>query len=821
MYNLVLTLREGWLTMALVTCDRIHGNTILHTQNPRCGVYENILYMPDAGEDVQRQRSHGLYDGEGRLLEAAARFRGPARENAGPLIYTTQRLTGLPVHHGPFFYLGRFTPHYGHFLLDTLCRFWAWPTGGLPGVKILYHGGVSPAQMFELPFAAAICRAAGLGPEDFVKFDEPVRLGQVIVAFPAIEELNFIHTAFARRFNEIGDIICPAPVTSKSDVPVYLTKQYVPEGVSHFVNEARFTEVLARAGVRIIAPERLPFAEQVALFRENSVISGLIGSAFHTTLFTPQSRMLVLNYEPMVWSNQILIDRANGNDAVYMYGDDTRRVSGSGFLNHFEMADPARLAEAFLRRLERFATPLARRVAKAAAAAKYRFAICACARWETPYIAEWLAYYRELGFEHVYLYCNDDDPGPFYERILPFIQGEDPFVTFRYHPHQGQQYEMYVHFAANGLAETEWVSFFDIDEYLRLPPGMKIADFMARFTPEVECVLFNWVFFGPNGHKTPPDGPVLEALTRREARIHPYTKYVARASTVAEIEFVSRSHAHGFWHEIMSKSERPVVAVNALGEPMGQYYDAFPDGAQTFANAPERRERLLETAIIHHYAFRSEQAYVERAARGLKGDFNGQDIWKRLAEDPDEFANVLAAMNAVEDLSLAGFWAGIRQRATAFGTGLPAHAATPTRPDNISRHKPAAQSSHCRFSFAPTLEEDAAGGVNGVLDGARKFHTDLEDNPWWQVDLGGIATITEIHIHNTTEPLRERFRDFALSVSIDGASWVALVEKHDGAVVEAPYVWNGPGAAWARFVRVTALGRAYLHLNQVEVFGRF
>jgi len=38
--------------------------------------------------------------------------------------------------------------------------------------------------------------------------------------------------------------------------------------------------------------------------------------------------------------------------------------------------------------------------------------------------------------------------------------------------------------------------------------------------------------------------------------------------------------------------------------------------------------------------------------------------------------------------------------------------------------------------------------------------------------------------------------------------------------VGKPYIWNGPGTAWARFVRVTLLGHNYLHLAQVEVFGR-
>ncbi len=1097
--------------MALLECDRIHGKTTLYEPDPVCGVFDDILYMPVfPGEDARSVRTHGLYDGNGLLLEAAGRFRGPTRERAGPVPYTPQRLAGLPLQPGPFFYLGRYTPHYGHFLLDTLCRLWAWPAQGLSGVKILYHDFEPVERLFALPFAAAIFQACGLGLENFVKFDEPVRLGQVIVPSPAIEELGFVYKAFARKLNEIGDGLCPGPLGPMSDVPVYLTKQNVSAGISHFVNEARFTEVLARAGVKIIVPETLSFAEQVGLFRNNRVISGLIGSAFHTSLFTPACRMLVLNYERTVWSNQLLIDRANGNEAVFVYDPETKPAhGGQGFLNNFEMVDPVRLAEDFLRRLEVFAAvpkrgapqhgavsssasgltavaaqstrvesaaeradkvtgrigcvgivrneeahiaewlawqfyagfdtvflldnastdgtaAIARamaprldvrvfdyayrgadyqlrgyeQIARAVAAEfewlaffdtdeflrldeglnlktllaqrpeaavavpwamfgsnghaekpdglviesftrragadfppnrhvksivrpalmeavtnphvfamrggyvdligrpiawdhvqggliahdpdyaggalnhyftrsaahwreklargypdtsrapedfaaydrnevedtrlavrahalralmtppRYRFAICACARWETPYIVEWLSYYRELGFEHIYLYCNDDDPGALYERVLPFTQGAAPFVTFRHHAHQGQQYEMYVHFAGHGLAETEWVAFFDIDEFLRLPPGMDIAGFMRRFRPEVECVMFNWVFFGPNGHKTPPGGNVLENFTRREVEIHPYTKFVARASVVGEIDFTLRGMAHGFWHEIGTKLPRAVIAANVLGEQMLDYYQDFPSRPAIFVNEPARRDKLLDTAVIHHYGFRSEQAYAERSARGLKGDFSGQGIWKKVAEGPG-FAGLLAKVNAVEDLRLAGFWQSVRARAAVLGTGLEAWDVTPTRADNISRGKKAMQSSHCRHSFAATLEADAAGGVNGVLDGARHFHTDMEDDPWWQVDLGAIATITEIHVINTTDGMRGRFRDFALRVSIDGDSWVDVLEKRDGQAVEAPVVWAGPGTAWARYVRVTLLGRDFLHLNQVEVFGHF
>jgi len=147
----------------------------------------------------------------------------------------------------------------------------------------------------------------------------------------------------------------------------------------------------------------------------------------------------------------------------------------------------------------------------------------------------------------------------------------------------------------------------------------------------------------------------------------------------------------------------------------------------------------------------------------------------------------------------------------------------PTGLANLALGKSATQSSISEWSRRPTVEQDAAGAIDGNLDGSRKFHTGLEDNPWWQADLGGLAVIREIRIYNTTDSAAARFKNFSLDISIDGQARVELVRKEDDALVGgvggAPFIWNGPGTAFGRFVRVTLLGRDYLHLNQVEVYG--
>jgi hypothetical protein len=251
---------------------------------------------------------------------------------------------------------------------------------------------------------------------------------------------------------------------------------------------------------------------------------------------------------------------------------------------------------------------------------------------------------------------------------------------------------------------------------LRLPPGESIGAFMGHFAAHADCVLFNWVFFGPNGHKRPPAGGVLETYTRRDEALHPYTKYVARAGLLAEIDLADRARAHGFWHELGTKIPRPIRSVNVLGEDMARYYEGFADLCLTFVNEPARRERMLNTAVVHHYAFRSEAAFYERAARGLGGDFAGQAAWRVVADGPD-FQRDLAGWNNVEDRRLADFWAGLLAGARA----------SATRPD----------------------------GVGGL------------------VDLGGFVTIERIVVRAPARPT-------VLEVSIDGDAWVELARSETG-----------------------------------------
>ncbi|WRH65034.1 MAG: FkbM family methyltransferase [Planktothrix sp. GU0601_MAG3] len=70
---------------------------------------------------------------------------------------------------------------------------------------------------------------------------------------------------------------------------------------------------------------------------------------------------------------------------------------------------------------------------------------------------------------------------------------------------------------------------------------------------------------------------------------------------------------------------------------------------------------------------------------------------------------------------------------------------------NLALNQPAKQSSFSSWS----KPNDSQGAVNGFKDGEYGFHTDEEENPWWQVDLQENYALTEIRVYNRIDWCQE------------------------------------------------------------------
>jgi hypothetical protein len=117
-------------------------------------------------------------------------------------------------------------------------------------------------------------------------------------------------------------------------------------------------------------------------------------------------------------------------------------------------------------------------------------------------------------------------------------------------------------------------------------------------------------------------------------------------------------------------------------------------------------------------------------------------------------------------------------------------------------------------------ELGAGGLVNGDFSQNWAFHTDIEDAPWWQVDLLGSFPLQKIVVHNRLDGCQERARSLKIEISEDESNWTTLhagLSHFEAGAQGKPLIIPLGGRFPARYVRLSLMERSYFHLSQVEV----
>lgn len=166
----------------------------------------------------------------------------------------------------------------------------------------------------------------------------------------------------------------------------------------------------------------------------------------------------------------------------------------------------------------------------------------------------------------------------------------------------------------------------------------------------------------------------------------------------------------------------------------------------------------------------------------------------------------------------AGAWAGPRD----VGAGAVAAFRAQIETDWLrqEKYRPGREGDGGQAEMTPRI--DAAGGCDGIKDGAHGFHTSRATKPWWQVDLGTAQPITKVVVWNRTDGASERAGHLSIRLSGDGNDW-RTVYIHDGTLFygftdHKPLVVHLKGQE-GRFVRLQLPDTTFLHLDEVEVFG--
>ena len=131
----------------------------------------------------------------------------------------------------------------------------------------------------------------------------------------------------------------------------------------------------------------------------------------------------------------------------------------------------------------------------------YRCAVCLIIKNESQYLIEWLDHYRNLGFEHFFIYNNSSDVSiKDYFFSIDYQNYHDVTIIDWRDENVASQQRAYLHCCQN-QQNWDFILFCDTDEALQFRFNEKIQDFLEDIISQkgrIDGVGFYWRMYGEN-----------------------------------------------------------------------------------------------------------------------------------------------------------------------------------------------------------------------------------------------------------------------------------------------------------------------------------
>ena len=144
-----------------------------------------------------------------------------------------------------------------------------------------------------------------------------------------------------------------------------------------------------------------------------------------------------------------------------------------------------------------------------------RVCLCAVGKKENLYAKEYVNHYMKLGYSHIYLYDNNDINGEKFEDVLQEEIKSNFVSILNYRGVIGPQLQVYEDCYEKNNKNYEWLSFFDLDEFLDIKPyANNIQEFLSNKRYENCTTLkINFLFYSDNELLHYDNRPLQERFT--------------------------------------------------------------------------------------------------------------------------------------------------------------------------------------------------------------------------------------------------------------------------------------------------------------------
>ena len=271
---------------------------------------------------------------------------------------------------------------------------------------------------------------------------------------------------------------------------------------------------------------------------------------------------------------------------------------------------------------------------------KKTYTIVTTMKNEGPFILEWIAYHRSIGFTDFTVFTNDCDDGT--EKIIARLEelGIASHVVNQLKPGQSPQRKALRRSRWHERTQSaDWLMCADVDEFLNIRAGNGHLDDLMQKVGDVDAISFCWKLFGHGQQVHFQKGFVTEQFNwaAPEDR-YPHIRASGLKTLIKNNDKFVRIRIH-----------RPLVAddatdlrwVDAGGQPLPEVYHKSRWSAY--------RGFSHKYARLHHYAVRSIDSFLVKRDRGRTNHINadqGIDYWQSMNTNYEYDDSILARLPA-------------------------------------------------------------------------------------------------------------------------------------------------------------------------------
>lgn len=232
------------------------------------------------------------------------------------------------------------------------------------------------------------------------------------------------------------------------------------------------------------------------------------------------------------------------------------------------------------------------------------------AKYEAPYVKEWIDYHLKIGVDRIYFYDNES-PDNTLIILEPYIEKEQ--VIYNLIKGRARQLDAYNDAIKRYAYKTKYMAFIDLDEFIVLEDENSTLkdtiDSIMSKDKRAGGIAVNWCVYGSSDYKKRPNGAVIENFLYRgtpDKRGNDCIKTIANP-------------------RIIKKYRHPHYPTYKVG------FYSIDESGKRIDGWSNPRSADTKHIRINHYFTKSLEEYIERRSHG-KADTEDESDKRTLAE---------------------------------------------------------------------------------------------------------------------------------------------------------------------------------------------